>query len=77
MQATTTHFCPVLRDLETRLVCSPVQTHRVPLGAVFPEEYMRPDGGGLCGESWTASGRLTFLITFPEVGLACLRRAVT
>lgn len=52
------------------------QTHRVPFGAVLPEEYRRPDGG-LCGESWTGSGRLAFLITFPEVGLACLLRAVT
>lgn len=52
----------------------PTQTHRVPLGAVLPEEYMRPDGG-LWVES--GSGRLTFLMTLPEVGLTCLLRAVT
>lgn len=60
-------------------VCSAhisVFTHRVPLGAALPEEYMRPDGG-LWGESCTGSGILTFLMTLPEVGLACLLRAVT
>lgn len=52
------------------------QTHQVPLGALLLEEYMRPEGG-LCEESWTGSGRLTFRITLPEVGLTCLLRAVT
>lgn len=52
------------------------QTHRVPLGAALPEEYKRPDGG-LWLESCSGSERLTFLMTLPEVGLACLLRAVT
>lgn len=48
------------------------QTHRVPLGATLPEEYKRPDGG-----LWVESCIGSFLMTLPEVGLACLLRAVT
>lgn len=47
----------------------------VPLGAPEPK-YVRPEGG-LWERSWFGSWRLTFRVTFPDMGRTCLLRAVT
>lgn len=48
-----------------------------PLDKDPPDECILPGGGVLCDGSWGGSDRFTFLVTFPDVGLTCRRRAVT
>lgn len=54
-----------------------MRLHLTPLDKDPPDGYILPRGGVLCEGSWGGSGTFTFLVTFPDVGLTCRRRAVT
>lgn len=53
-----------------------VTLYLAPLDGDAPEACTLP-GVALCDGSWGGSGKLTFLLAFPDTGLTCRLRAVT